>query len=168
MKPSEQQLKVLQAYLYKTLSYRETYEEILDHVLTAIEVKRRSGDMRDIGVVFQDVVDTDFGGYRGIEELALKQVKIYQKHIGATFSKTLRSYFNWKVLTFTFMVSALAYTLPNNKPMHVVFLIAIFLLAITPLIYTCILISRNVKTIKGKRSLLNGHLIAQTIYRRCC
>jgi hypothetical protein len=144
------------------IKYQEIYYEMLDHILTAIEAKRDNTDNREISVVFQDVVDTDFGGYKGIEELALKQVKIYRKYVGGTLSKILRSYFNWKVLTFTVIVSALAYTLPNNKPMHVVFLIAIFLLAFTPLIYTYVLISRKVKTIKGKRSLLKGHLLSQT------
>ena len=144
------------------IKYQESYYEILDHILTAIEVKRDNGDTREISVVFQDVVDTDFGGYAGIEDLAVKQQKTYSKYIRGLFNTILRSYFNRKVLAFTVIVSALAYTLPNNKPIHLIFFVAILLLAFTPVLYTFILIARKVRTIKGKQSLLKGHLMSQT------
>lgn len=144
------------------IKYQEIYYEILDHILTAIELKRDNSDIRDISVVFQDVVDTDFGGYRGIEELALREEKIYSKYIRSSFNSILRSYFNWKVLAFTIIAVGLAYILPATKVMHEVLYVAIFLLAFSPLVYTFILISRSVSTIKGKRSLLKGHLVSQT------
>jgi hypothetical protein len=144
------------------IKYQEIYYEILDHILTAIEVKRSSGDKREISVVFQDVVDTDFGGYSGIEELAVKQQKIYSKYIGSSFNAIFRGYFNVKLYAFTVIAAGLAYTLPNNKPMHAVFFIAIILLAFSPLMYAFVLISRKVETIKGKQSLLKGRLVSQT------
>jgi hypothetical protein len=144
------------------IKYQEVYYEILDHILSALEAKRSSGDNRDISVVFQDVIDTDFGGYRGIEDLTIKQEKIYKKYIGSLFNEIFRGYFNWKLIAFTLVTSALAYTLPNNKAMHAVFFIAIFLLAFSPIIYAFILISYKVEIIKGKRSLLKGRLISQT------
>ena len=126
------------------IKYQEIYYEVLDHIITAIELKRDLADKREISIVFQDVVDTDFGGYLGIEELALKQQKIYTKYIGRRFNTIFCGYFNLKLLAFTIVVSGLAYTLPNNKPMYAVFFIAIFLLAFSPLIYAFILISRKV------------------------
>jgi hypothetical protein len=144
------------------IKYQEIYYEVLDHIITAIELKRDLADKREISIVFQDVVDTDFGGYLGIEELALKQQKIYTKYIGSRFNTIFRGYFNPKLLAFTVVVSGLAYTLPSNKLMYAVFFIAIFLLAFSPLIYAFILISRKVETVKGKQSLLKGRLISQT------
>lgn len=144
------------------IKYQESYYEILDHILTAIEAKRDNGDSREISVVFQDVVDTDFGGYSGIEELAVRQENIFNKYVGGAFKTIFRGYLNWGVLVFTIVASGLAYTLPNNKAMHSVFFIAIFLLAFSPLLYTFILISRKVTPVKGKKSLLKGRLISQT------
>lgn len=144
------------------IKYQESYYEILDHILTAIEIKRDNGDTREISVVFQDVVDADFGGYSGIEALAIKQENIFNKYIGAAFNGILRGYLNWKLLAFTALTSGLALTLPNNKAMHSVFFIAIFLLAFSPLLYAFVLISRKGEKVKGKKSLLKGRLISQT------
>ncbi|MBD1386251.1 hypothetical protein IDJ75_13275 [Mucilaginibacter rigui] len=144
------------------IKYQESYFEILDHILTAIETKRDNGDTRDISVVFQDVVDTDFGGYSGIEALAVKQENIYNKYIGGVFKAIFRGYLNWGLLVFTIVISALAYTLPDNKAMHGVFFIAILLLAFSPLLYAFLLISRKGTSVKGKKSLLKGRLISQT------
>ncbi|MBD1392518.1 hypothetical protein [Mucilaginibacter glaciei] len=145
------------------IKYQEIYYEILDHILTAIELKRGNGDNREIAVVFQDVVDTDFGGYMGIETLAIQQEQIYRKFVGGTSSKILgKNLSDWRIWAFTLLASALAYKLPDTKTMHGVFFVVILLLAFTPLIYTFTLISSNVKTIKGKQSLLKAHLMSQT------
>ena len=37
MKPSQQQQQWLKEYLYQVIKYRETYLEVYDHVLTALE-----------------------------------------------------------------------------------------------------------------------------------
>ncbi|WP_374950609.1 hypothetical protein [Mucilaginibacter sp.] len=145
------------------IKYQEIYYEILDHIITAIELKRTGGDTREIAIVFQDVVDTDFWGYAGIESLALQQEKIYRKYVGSKSSKMLRSnLLDWRIWLITVVLSALAYQLPNNRFTHIVFLSAIFLLAFTPLVYSYALTSRNVKTIKKKRSLLKAHVISHT------
>lgn len=39
MRPSQQQKLWLQDYLRQVLTYRETYEEVYDHVLVALEDK---------------------------------------------------------------------------------------------------------------------------------
>lgn len=161
LSPAELQWVTERMKIYD-IKYQESYYEILDHILTAIETKRDNGDTRDISVVFQDVVDTDFGGYSGIEELAVQQEQIYNKYIGGEFNSIFRGYFNWKLLAFTALAASLAYTLPNNKAMYAVFFIAILLLAFSPMIYAFILISRKVSSIKGKKSLLKGRLISQT------
>lgn len=144
------------------IKYQESYYEILDHILTAIEIKRDNGDTRDISVVFQDVVDTDFGGYSGIEELAVRQENIFNKYIGGAFKSIFKGYLNWGLFAFTIVASGLAYTLPDNKTMHSVFFITIFLLAFSPLMYAFVLIARKRERVKGKKSLLKGRLISQT------
>jgi hypothetical protein len=161
LSPAELQWVTERMKIYD-IKYQESYYEILDHILTAIEAKRDNGDTREISVVFQDVVDADFGGYSGIEELAVRQENIFNKYVGGAFKAILRGYLNWGLLAFTIVASALAYLLPNNKAMHSVFFIAIFLLAFSPLLYTFVLISRKGKTVKGKKSLLKGRLISQT------
>ncbi|MDB5061102.1 MAG: hypothetical protein JWP67_945 [Mucilaginibacter sp.] len=143
------------------IKYQEIYNELFDHILTAIEDKRKDGDERDIMTVFQDVVDSHFGGYQGIEEVATSQEKVYIAHIRKSFRKILRSYFNWKLLLFTVVALMLTFKLHNVKLMHNMLLVIIFLFAISPMVYTYITITKNVKVAKGRRSLLKGQLLTQ-------
>ena len=163
LSPTELQWVTERMKIYD-IKYQEIYYEILDHILTAVETKRDNGDIRDISVVFQDVVDADFGGYAGIENLALEQGKSYRKYVGSTFLKIFRGNLSdWRVWAFILVVFALAYKLPDTKVMHVVFFVVILLLAFTPLLYAFTLISRSVKTaVKGKRSLLKRHVMSIT------
>ena len=48
------------------IKYQEIYDEIADHIITAIEKERQEGDNRTIDIVFQNVTDRDFGGYLGV------------------------------------------------------------------------------------------------------
>jgi len=146
------------------IKYQEIYNEVLDHVITAIEVKRGEGDKREILSVFQDVIDTHFGGYMGIEDLAAGQENLYNTHVRKQFRHILASYFNWRVLLFTAVVVGLTFNLPDFKLMHNLLLIFIFVMAISPVVYTFITIYSKVKIAKGKRSLLKTHLITQAYF----
>lgn len=143
------------------IKYQEIYNELLDHILTAIEAMRVADDKRDIQIVFQAVVDSHFGGYRGIEEIVATQEKTYTAHIRKLFRGIFTDYFNWKLAAFTAVALGLTATLPNGKLMHNILLVIIFLFAISPMVYTYIMVARNLEIAKGKRSLLKGQLITQ-------
>lgn len=130
-------------------------------MLTAIEAKRADGDTREIKVVFQDVVDSHFGGYLGIEEVAAGQEKALTSKIRKAFRAILSSYLNWKILVFIVVAMGLTYSLPDSKFTHNVLLIVIFLFAFSPMVYAAIFVNKKIKTAKGKRSLLKGQLISQ-------
>ena len=63
MKPTEEQIKGLQAYLRKTLHYKESYEEVFDHIISALADK-------PAGVNFQqtvnDIIRADFGSHKNL------------------------------------------------------------------------------------------------------
>jgi hypothetical protein len=143
------------------IKYQEIYNELFDHILTAIEDKRKGGDERDIMIVFQNVVDSHFGGYQGIEEVATSQEKVYIAHIRRSFRRILGSYFNWKLLIFTTIALVLTFKLPSVKLMHNILLVLIFLFAVSPMVYTYIAITKKVKVAKGRRSLLKDQLVTQ-------
>lgn len=66
MKPTLQQEENLKAYLSNILKYRETIDEVYDHVLTAVEGRPEN-------VWFQDavnqVLNNDFGGGEGLVKM---------------------------------------------------------------------------------------------------
>jgi hypothetical protein len=145
--------------VYK-IKYQEVYNEVFDHILTAIEDQRSAGDNRPILSVFQDVVDKHFGGYAGIDELAAGQEKIYSKRIRSAFKAIFNSYFNWKLLVFAVIVIGVSFSLPDNTLVHKVLLAVISFFAISPSIYTFIYVSKVIR-FGGKQSLLLQNLISQ-------
>ena len=63
MKPDEQQKRWLQSYLGAVLKYRETYEEVYDHVLLALENRQQEKFFE--GTV-NAIINEDFGGVNGL------------------------------------------------------------------------------------------------------
>lgn len=80
MKPTAQQTQLLKKYLRDTLSYRETYEEIYDHILTAV-------DNADTEISFEELVNNiiknDFGGAKGL-------VKIEKQYHSAAVDEVIK------------------------------------------------------------------------------
>jgi|GEM_PF-2785175 hypothetical protein len=73
MKPNAEQQQFIKAQLQDMLKVRETYEELYDHVLTALEV------MPD-GVPFYDavhhIIEHDLGGKNDIRSMQTRAIKI--------------------------------------------------------------------------------------------
>ncbi|MFD2873889.1 hypothetical protein ACFS5N_15515 [Mucilaginibacter ximonensis] len=145
------------------IKYQEIYDELLDHILTAMEESRLAGNNKNVELLFQNTVDQHFNGYLGIENLAADEAKIYQKNMRNTFHKQLKRHFNWRALAATVVLLALSYQLPNTKPIHLAFMIAMMLFAFSPIIYAYAVLAGKVKTIKGKRSLLVTYARGQMI-----
>jgi hypothetical protein len=145
------------------IEYQEIYDEVLDHILTAIEERREAGDTKEIQVVFQNVVDEHFNGYADIEALAIREEALYRKKIGNIFHNHLKQYFTWKALAITLALLAISYELPNSGFVHKGFWAGIFLLAFTPVIYAVVAIKGRIKTIRNKKSLLKTYVLPYTI-----
>jgi hypothetical protein len=145
------------------IKYQEIYDEVLDHILTAIEERRKAGDGQDIESLFQNVVDEHFSGYAGIESLASTEEHLYRKRLSKLFYTNLKQQFNWKALIFTAVLLFGAYQLPNITFINKMFVMVIFLLSISPVLIAFISLYGKIATIKGKKSLLKRYLIAQTL-----
>jgi len=157
---------------YYDIKYQEIYDEVLDHILTAIEERRKAGDTRQILSVFQNVVDEQFGGYAGIEALAQSQAKMHHRNIRLLFLSQLKSWFNWQTLLIAIVLLAAAYKIPHSRPVHNFFVLTVFFLVFSPVIYAYSLLAGKIKTIKGKSSLFKSHLLGQMalplIMFQCC
>jgi multisubunit Na+/H+ antiporter MnhG subunit len=136
------------------IKYQEIYDEVLDHVLTAIEESREAGNTKAIDQLFQNTVDQHFNGYLGIENLAESEARIYQKNIRDAFYQQLKQSFNWKTLGITLLMLTVAFKMPDNKPVHLFFMLIMAVFALAPITYAYAKLTGKVKTIKGKRSLL--------------
>jgi len=82
MKPTAQQVKNLQEYLHDTLTYRETYEEIYDHILTALEHQSEGVSYQD---AINNIIRNDFGGAENL-------LKIEKVNKSALVDESLKKY----------------------------------------------------------------------------
>nr|WP_294795381.1 hypothetical protein [uncultured Mucilaginibacter sp.] len=159
---SEEELIWIQDRMgYYDIKYQEIYDEVLDHILTAIEDRRKAGDDRQILALFQNVVDEQFGGYAGIEALAQNQRKMHHRNIRLLFLNQVKCKFNWQTLLIAIVLLAVAFKIPHSRPVHNFFALTVFFLVASPVIYAYSLLAGKIKTIKGKNSLFKSHLLGQ-------
>jgi hypothetical protein len=83
MKLTEEQLAEIRVYIFGTPRYRETYYELYDHTLNALEPL---DEPFHFGLV-KHIVEEDFGGFEGI----VNQEVVYQKSITTKYNRLLNS-----------------------------------------------------------------------------
>jgi uncharacterized membrane protein len=85
MNPTQQEKQWLHKYLYQALVYRETYEEVYDHILLALADKPAQPFFESM---VNDIIDEDFGGFEGMAKIESG----YQKQTIREMQKKYLSY----------------------------------------------------------------------------
>lgn len=143
------------------IKYREIYDEIADHIITAIEEKRKAGDTDEIKYLFKEVVDTHFGGYNGIEKLVKEQETTYKQRVQTLWGQSVRHYFTWPMMLFAVVALLLSLQLPNVKVVHISMMLMCILLALSPLAYAYTVMPDALRKLKGKKSILKDHFVTK-------
>lgn len=92
MKPTLKQEEILKKYLSDILTYRETIDEVYDHVLSAVEEKPENERFQD---AVNDVLNYDFGGGTGL-------VEVERSHRKTSFWELLHQLFGYIKADFKF------------------------------------------------------------------
>lgn len=116
MKTTLQQEEILRKYLRKVLLYRETYEEVYDHILTALQQKPQHVSFQDS---VNQIIKDDFGGGRGLIKMEKKCYKLASDEAISQQWNYFKSNFKFPKLIYTlilfltiyFIVSKIAYAL---------------------------------------------------------
>jgi hypothetical protein len=82
MKPSQEQLTAIEDILGNASKYRETYEELYDHILSALETV--PDDVPFIGALY-NIVENGLGGKSGISLIEEKYRKVAVKEIAKKY-----------------------------------------------------------------------------------
>lgn len=143
------------------IKYQEIYNEIVDHIITAIEEKRKAGDTSEIKYLFQEVVDKHFGGYNGVEKLVASQENTFKESVQSLWTKCVKHYLTWPMLVFTVIAVLLSLQLPNVKIVRGIMMLMCTLLAFSPLMYAYTVMPNELRKLKGKKSLLKDHFITK-------
>jgi hypothetical protein len=141
------------------IMYQEIYDEILDHVISAVEIARQKNDQRDIEFVFDEIMNNHFGGLKEIRRIVLQNVMAYNKKISKEFKANFKSYLNWQTVVLIAIIIIGSFYLPETKIINAILLFAVLIASFCPVFYTLIK-TWGIKTIKRKRSLAKAYVIS--------
>lgn len=144
------------------IPYQEIYDEITDHVLSAVEAKRMQGNREDIGLLFQQIIAEHFDGVENLEKLAKEQELTYRKKLRQSFKANLTNYYNFKGISFLFIMLSIGAYLPRTKAIIAILLISLLAILFLTSLYA-LWLNRNNSVQKGKKSL-SSIFIAVHVY----
>lgn len=132
MKPTAEQDILLKKYLREVLLYRETYEEVYDHILTALEHGNYTGTLEE---AVNQILRDDFGGYDQLRKMESKAHAIALSDGVSSYLRYFFSYLNWPKVPYTLALAILVYfTLAQVKLQPAMFMTLFGVIILTPAI----------------------------------
>jgi hypothetical protein len=152
----------LRAILWGHIKYQETYNEVYDHVLTAIENEHTTNlSFKDTALA---IIDMDFGGLSNLKNLERNKTKAISSQVVKSQMLYARDYFKIPSIGFTLFVVIFTCYIANTKLLSVVLLGATFIMLI-PIIVVGVRIVKNVLSKKaGKPSVKDNMFNLIAIY----
>ncbi|MDP9080643.1 MAG: hypothetical protein M3O71_24730 [Bacteroidota bacterium] len=144
------------------IKFQEIYDELADHIISAIEVERAGGDQRTIDLVFDKVANRDFGGYLGVDCIVKTYEQAYRDKIKKGLFENFKLYLNKLTLMAISLFVIAGFYIPRTKATVITMLIGLLLTAIIPLVYA----HRNSPQIKiddGKQSIVQGYMKSRAL-----
>ena len=132
------------------IKFREVYEEVYDHIVSAIELKRSEGDERGLDVLFMEVVDADFGGIENIRWITTVRAKALKDALWMRMWDIIKENRNVSILISTVILLITCF-LPKNRTVNEALAEGCFILAFTPLGY--VTWRKGIKNVLFDRSL---------------
>ncbi|WP_448703020.1 hypothetical protein ACFGVR_11770 [Mucilaginibacter sp. AW1-3] len=133
MKLNEEQLADLQRELNYAVKYRETYDELYDHVLTGIEAY--DGQPADPTLMAKQIIKNEFGGYEALKRMEEDRVKLVNRAMRKKHGQNMREFFNFPMAVLTIAVTVAAYFIARTPHGREALLIFTMFSAITPIMF---------------------------------
>jgi|GEM_PF-1652253 len=167
MKTTEEQRQWLQAYLNAVLKYRETYEEVYDHILAALENKP---EQKFFETSVNDVITDDFGGTYGLMVLENKCKTAATNEVYHQYQGYGLSFFKLPLVIFTVLVALAAYLAGYIffKPVTLVFAWMISAVVMTLIIPVLLIFLRRLKlryTFGNNKGSMKDSILKGIAYR---
>lgn len=130
MKLTADQDNNLRKYLRDTMRYRETYEEVYDHIITALENRAYTGTLEE---AVNQILREDFGGYDNLRKMEDDAKNAAVKSGISNYLSFYIEYFKWPRLLYTVCYAAVIYWCFAYAPLTPVVLEAVVaIMIITP------------------------------------
>jgi len=145
------------------IKYQEIYDEIKDHVLSAVEAARANGDQRNIASVFDSLMETHFPGLWAFEKISSQYEKAFRTKIRKAFWSNIRYYLNWQTIPAFVLLIITGFYLPHEKNVNSVIMAVLLVIAVITQIYA-FTVSRKLKVPKGKISLVKSYVSTSSMF----
>jgi len=142
------------------IKYQEIYDEIKDHMISAVEAARANGDKRNIVPVFDDIMETQFPGFWAFSKISKQYERAYRVKIRKALWANMKYYLNRQTIPLIGLSVILGFYLPLDKRVSLVFMILALIAAFVPYFYV-LGKSKIIKTDEGKKSLVKNHIVAR-------
>lgn len=151
MKLTQQEIEVVNTRLkrYRKL-YGEVFEELYDHILSLIELRRDKGDDRHITILLQEVIDLDFEGDRGLHRIALRGFTLFRTGMWNELWEVIKQN-RTPFWIFSILILLAGYFVPYSKQWNIVLIAACFISACVPLGY--LIYQKGIKGVFYKTSI---------------
>jgi len=134
MKPTLQQEKILKTYLSDILKYKETIDEVYDHVLSAVENRAENISFQD---AVNQVLNNDFGGGKNLVKMEEQRLRDVTWEGFFQIVRYIKADFKFPNILYTIILfgSTFYFTLQINTPKHQFVYFYLF----STLIYMCLI-----------------------------
>src|SRR4051812_40527688 len=112
MKLNEEQLANLQQELNHAVKYKETYDELYDHILT--EIGTYDAQQPYTPAMVKQIIDNNFGGYEALKQTEKDRVKLVTAAMRKKHWQHMMEFFNFPVAAFTLAITIAAYFAAAN------------------------------------------------------
>jgi hypothetical protein len=157
-----QQQEELRIILSDYTKYHETYSEVYDHVLSALEEQNDSLDTSFVQKV-HGVLDADFGGLSQLPVMEKQRAKWINNQIAKKQLHFAAAFFNSPLVICTIITGIIIYQLASTKLLSIALLIAIYVM-LAPTIIVGFRMVNNAFIKKGKPSIKSNMFNQMGIY----
>jgi hypothetical protein len=128
---TQAQQENIKEILWHNLKFRETFDELYDHILTSIE--RTETDDKLPYEIAIDIIKNEFGGWEKLKELETSGQKEIQKHLRKKLWELMKGYFRFPLIMFTLLASGSFYYVADHLSRKIIVLM-MFLAVMMPLL----------------------------------
>ncbi|WP_342647708.1 hypothetical protein [Mucilaginibacter sp. CSA2-8R] len=139
---TQAQQESIREVLWHNLKFKETFDELYDHILTSIEHTETSEKLPH--EIATDIIKSEFGGWEKLKELELSRQKQIQSQLRGKLWKLMKGYFRFPLILFTLLASSVFYYAADHLPRKIIVLI-MFLAVMMPLLMCYRIISFPIK-----------------------
>lgn len=125
MTPNTRQDEDLKTYLRKAFLYRETYEEVYDHIISALQ---NQADGISFENAVNDIIRNDFGGHQNLVNIEANSKRAIRRDIRRQQSVFFWSFFKFPNFIYVLILALITYKLLVLLPLTTNIIRGIFLL----------------------------------------